>query len=248
MMQTWDPRGYQHNAGFVAKLGLPVLESLAPRAGERILDIGCGDGALTVEIARAGASVVGIDSSPEMVASARERGLDARVCDATELAFADEFDAAFTNAALHWMADPPAVLAGVHRALRADGRFAGEFGGFGNVAAIVTALGAVLRGRGIAPERIPVWYFPTPDAFRALLERSGFTVREIALIPRPTPLPTGMGGWLATFGARFFALLPEAERERACAETVELLRPALCAADGSWSADYVRLRFAAKRA
>lgn len=246
-MQTWDPRGYQENAGFVARLGLPVLDLLAPRPGERILDVGCGDGALTVEILRAGAIVTGIDSSPAMVAAARERGLDARVADANALTFRDEFDAAFTNAALHWMADPPKVLAGVHAALRAGGRFAGEFGGFGNVASIVTALRAVLRARGVAADAIPRWYFPTAGEFAALLERSAFEVRQIALIPRPTPLPTGMHGWLATFGERFFALLPESERERACAETVELLRPALCADDGAWSADYVRLRFAARR-
>jgi SAM-dependent methyltransferase len=247
-LHTWDPSAYQRNAGFVAKLGLPVLELLAPLAGERILDIGCGDGALTVEIARAGATVVGIDSSPEMIASARARGLDARVADAQALDVRGEFDAAFTNAALHWMADPPAVLGGVQRALRAGGRFVGEFGGFGNVAAIVTALRAVLRQRGIAAERIPNWYFPTPQAFGALLERSGFEVLELALIPRPTPLPTGMSGWLATFGERFFALLPASERERAHADAVELLRPALYSAEGTWSADYVRLRFAARRA
>jgi trans-aconitate methyltransferase len=244
--QAWDPRGYQQNAGFVAKLGLPVLALLAPLPGERILDIGCGDGALTLEIARAGANVVGIDSSPQMIASARERGLDAHVVDAQALEFADEFDAAFTNAALHWMADPAAVLGGVRRALRAGGRFAGEFGGFGNVAAIVTALNAVLLRRGIAREAIPGWYFPTPAAFATLLEEAGFEVGELLLIPRPTPLPTGMSGWLATFAARFFALVPAAEREAAQAEAVELLRPALFA-DGAWSADYVRLRFAARR-
>lgn len=246
MKQTWDACGYQRNAGFVAKLGLPALELLAPLPGERILDIGCGDGALTIEIARLGATVVGIDSSPQMIASARERGLDARVADAQALEFAGDFDAAFTNAALHWMPDSAAVLAGVHRALRPGGRFAGEFGGFGNVASIVTALGAVLRARGIAPRSIPRWYFPTPAAFGALLERSGFEVRELALIPRPTPLPTGMSGWLATFGERFFALVPEAQRAAAHDEAVELLRPALYA-DGAWSADYVRLRFSALR-
>jgi trans-aconitate methyltransferase len=242
--QTWDPCGYQHNAGFVAKLGLPVLELLAPLPGERILDLGCGDGALTIEIARLGAEVVGIDSSPQMIASARERGLDARVADGQALEFTSEFDAAFTNAALHWMPDPAAVLAGVHRALRSGGRFAGEFGGFGNVASIETALGAVLRARGIARESIPRWYFPTPAAFGALLAHSGFDVRELVLIHRPTALPTGMSGWLTTFGERFFALLPEAERAAARDEAVELLRPALFA-DGAWSADYVRLRFSA---
>lgn len=245
--QTWNAEGYQTNAGFVPVLGRPVLELLAPRPGERILDLGCGDGALTVELVAAGATVVGIDSSPEMIASAREKGLDAHVADAAALDVDGGFDAVFTNAVLHWVKDADGVIAGVRRALKPGGRFVGEFGGHGNVAAIVTALTAVLARRGIDVMAWHPWFYPTPEAYGARLEAAGFQVQKIGLVPRPTPLPTGMAGWLATFANPFMAALPEPEREAALAETVDLLRPALCDDEGRWTADYVRLRFAATR-
>jgi trans-aconitate methyltransferase len=245
--QTWNAEGYQANAGFVPVLGRPVLDLLAPRSGERILDLGCGDGVLTVELAAAGATVVGVDSSPEMIASAREKGLDAHVGDAARLDFEGGFDAVFTNAVLHWISDADGVIAGVWRALKPGGRFVGEFGGHGNVAAIVTALFAVLARRGVDAAPWHPWFYPTPESYGRRLEAVGFRVESIALVPRPTPLPTGMAGWLATFANPFMAALPEAERAAALAETVALLRPALCDDEGRWTADYVRLRFAAVR-
>lgn len=242
--QDWQVERYAAHAGFVPALGLPVLELLAPRPGERILDLGCGDGVLTQRLHELGCRTVGVDSSPEMVAGARARGLDARVMDGHELTFEREFDAVFSNAALHWMAaDPPAVVTGVARALRPGGRFVGEMGGHGNVAAIVVALHAVLRRHGVGAAS--PWYFPTIDAYRGILERAGFAVRQIDLIPRPTPLPTGIAGWLETFARPFLKRLPEADRPDALTEVVELLRPALCDEQGRWTADYVRLRFAA---
>ena len=245
--QSWNAQGYQTNAGFVPVLGRPVLELLAPRPGEHILDLGCGDGVLTVELVAAGATVVGIDSSPEMVAAAREKGLDAHVADAAHLSLDGAFDAVFSNAVLHWVKDADGAIASAWRALRPGGRFVGEFGGHGNVAAIVTALFAVLARRGVDAAPFHPWFYPTPQAYRARLEAAGFRVDSIALVPRPTPLPTGMAGWLATFANPFLAALPVADREAALAETVELLRPALCDDRGDWTADYVRLRFAATR-
>jgi trans-aconitate methyltransferase len=243
--QTWNAEGYQANAGFVPKLGRPVLELLAPKPGERILDLGCGDGALTVELVAAGAVVTGVDTSPEMIASAREKGLDAHVADATALHFESEFDAVFSNAVLHWVKDADAAIVGVRRALKPGGRFVGEFGGHGNVAAIVTALVAVLARRGADAMAVHPWFYPTPECYGRRLEAAGFRVDTIILVPRPTPLPTGMAGWLATFANPFLAALPEAERAAALEETVALLRPALCDDEGRWTADYVRLRFAA---
>jgi len=243
--QTWNADGYQTNAGFVPKLGRPVLELLAPRAGERILDLGCGDGALTEELVAAGAVVTGVDASPEMIAAARARGLDAHVVDATALGFEAAFDAVFSNAVLHWVKDADAAIAGVRRALKPGGRFVGEFGGHGNVAAIVTALVAVLERRGVDPMAVFPWFYPTPEAYGRRLEAAGFRVGTIMLVPRPTPLPTGMAGWLATFANPFYGALPAAERAAALEETVALLRPALCDDEGRWTADYVRLRFAA---
>lgn len=245
--QTWNAQGYQTNAGFVPVLGRPVLELLAPRPGEHILDLGCGDGALTMELVAAGATAVGIDSSPEMVAAAREKGLDAHVADAAHLSLDGAFDAVFSNAVLHWVKDADGAIASAWRALRPGGRFVGEFGGHGNVAAIVTALFAVLARRGVDAAPFHPWFYPTPRAYRARLEAAGFRVDSIALVPRPTPLPTGMAGWLATFANPFMAALPEADRAPALAEVAALLRPALCDDRGDWTADYVRLRFAATR-
>lgn len=243
--QTWDAERYQRHADFVAVLGQPALQLLSPKPGERILDLGCGDGVLTERLQAAGCTVVGVDQSPEMVAAARARGLDARVMDGQALRFEAEFDAVFSNAALHWMTRPEAVVQGVRRALRPGGRFVGEFGGHMNVAAIVTALVAVLNARGVdGASRIP-WYFPTPAEYAEVLEGAGFTVGSIELIPRPTPLPTDIGGWLDTFGDNLFATLPADDRAAAREAVIDLLRPTLCDTKGQWTADYVRLRFSA---
>ena len=246
--QEWNSSRYAQNARFVSDLGQPVLDLLNPQPGERILDLGCGDGALTEKIAAAGAHVVGVDASADMVAAAKQRGLDARVMDAYHLTFNSEFDAVFSNAAMHWMkSDPDAVIQGVRNALKPGGRFAAEMGGHGCVAAIVIALCATLEKYAIAqPASLIPWYFPTVDDYRSRLERAGFRVDYIALIPRPTPLPTGMRGWLETFAIPFTNALPESERGIFLDEVTDRLRPALCDEQGRWTADYIRLRFLAR--
>lgn len=244
--QDWQAERYATHAGFVAELGLPVVELLAPRPGERILDLGCGDGVLTARLAALGCAVVGVDAGPDMVRGACARGVDARLMDGHALTFEQEFDAVFSNAALHWMrADPDAVIAGVARAVRPGGRFVGEMGGHGNVAAITVALTAALNRRGMDGAAAIPWYFPGADEYRRRLEQRGFVVTSIELLPRPTPLPTGMAPWLETFAEPFLRRVPEAERGAVKAEVVALLRPVLCDHVGRWTADYVRLRFAA---
>ncbi|HBZ68323.1 MAG TPA: SAM-dependent methyltransferase, partial [Deltaproteobacteria bacterium] len=180
--QTWDPERYARNARFVSDLGQPVLELLAPQPGERVLDLGCGDGVLTEKLVALGCSVVGVDASRPQVSAARARGLDAHVMDGQALAFEREFDAVFSNAALHWMRDRDAVIRGVGRALRPGGRFVGEFGGHGCVAKIVAAIEATLARRGIDAARLNPWYFPTPDEYAARLAAGGFEVGFIALL------------------------------------------------------------------
>jgi len=245
--QEWKADRYAQHAHFVPALGQPVLGLLKPAPGERILDLGCGDGVLTEKIAAAGASVVGVDAAAEMVAAARKRGLDTRVMDGHELSFSREFDAVFSNAALHWMKrDPDAVLAGVRRALKPGGRFAAEMGGHGCVAAITVAMMAALERRGIDCKRETPWYFPTVDDYRGRLERAGFSIGYIELIPRPTPLPTDMAGWLETFGAPYFQRLAVEQRIAARDEVIAMLRPVLCDGQGRWTADYMRLRFLAR--
>lgn len=246
--QEWKAERYAEHASFVPTWGEPVLGLLAPQPGERILDLGCGDGVLSEKIAETGATVVGVDAAPDMVRAATRRGIDARLMDSAQLTFEAEFDAALSNAALHWMKrDPDAVLRGVRRALRPGGRFAAEMGGHGNVAAIVVALIAMLERHGVEnPAAAVPWYFPTPGEYQARLERAGFRVDSIELIPRPTRLPTDMCGWLETFGAPFFQMLPEPDRQAALEEVIALLRPALCDKEERWTADYVRLRFLAR--
>jgi trans-aconitate methyltransferase len=246
--QEWKPSRYAENARFVSDLGQPVLDLLNPQPGERVLDLGCGDGALTEKIVSLGASVVGVDASEAMVSATRARGLDARVMDAHSLTFRSEFDAVFSNAAMHWMKrDPDAVIAGVYQSLKPSGRFAAEMGGHGCVAAISVALCATLEEFGVRnpASQIP-WYFPTVDEYRKRLERAGFRVEYIALIPRPTPLPTGMRGWLETFALPFSKSLAEERRREFLDAVTERLRPSLCDGTGKWTADYVRLRFLAK--
>lgn len=246
--QEWNSCRYAENARFVSHLGQPVLELLDPRPGECILDLGCGDGDLTEKIVLRGAQVVGADSSLDMIRAARRRGIDARLVNAYRLAFDSEFDAVFSNAALHWMKRAPdAVIRGTRRALKPDGRFVGEMGGHGNVAAITVALCATLERYGVKNVRsfIP-WYFPTCEEYRERLARAGFEVQYIELIPRPTPLPTGMRGWLETFAIPFMRALPQERRSQFLDEVTERLRPALCDSRRRWTADYVRLRFLAR--
>ncbi|HET9742398.1 MAG TPA: methyltransferase domain-containing protein [Terriglobales bacterium] len=245
--QTWDPERYARNARFVADLGAPVVELLAPQPGERILDLGCGDGALTIKLVALGCHVVGVDSSEAQVSAARKLGLDARVIDAQQLPFHGEFDAVFSNAALHWIRKPDAVLAGIYRALRPGGRFVAEMGGHGCIATIRNALVEALQHRGVDGEAAVPWYFPTIDDYAARLSRAGFQIPYIALIPRPTRLPGDVTAWLDTFAESFTSRLPAQERPAYIAEVREALRPKLSDADGHWIADYIRLRFSATK-
>ena len=245
--QRWDPERYARNARFVADLGAPLVELLAPRPGEAILDLGCGDGALTEALVAAGAVVVGVDASAEQAAAARARGLDARQADGEALDSEAAFDAVFSNAALHWMRDADAVIAGVWRALRPGGRFVGEMGGAGNVAGITAALLAALERRGLDGRAANPWYFPTEEDYRRRLEARGFEVSSIALIDRPTPLPGALADWLETFAESFLELVPAEERPALAAEVSDALRASHCDAKGRWTADYVRLRFAARK-
>lgn len=243
--QQWDPVAYERHGRFVSDLGTPVLELLQAVEGERILDLGCGDGALTQKIARMGCDVLGVDQSQAMVEAARALGLHAQVMDGQRLAFEQTFDAVFSNAALHWMPDAEQVIDGVWNALKPGGRFVAEFGGDGNVAAIVGALEAALLARGLDVPR--PWFFPTPDDYRSLLEKRGFVVDFLALVPRPTALPGDVGDWLLTFAQPFTKEIPDGERPAFIGAVVEALRPSMRDAKGTWWADYVRIRCRARR-
>jgi SAM-dependent methyltransferase len=248
MAQTWDAKDYGRNAAFVHGMAGGVLEWLDAKAAEYILDLGCGDGLLTQRIAATGAGVVGVDLSPEMLAAARGRGIDAREGSAESLPFADRsFDAVFSNAVLHWVRDQDAMMSDVRRVLKPGGRFVAEMAGHGNLAAVRVAFMTVLARHSQRDGEESVNCYPTPKAYQQRLERHGFHIGRIELIPRPTPLPeSGMEGWLRTFRRGVLAEAPEALRETVVQETAALLAPVLRDEDGNWTADYIRLRFIAR--
>jgi len=246
--QTWNASQYRNHASFVPELGSSVLQLLDPQPGEWILDVGCGDGALTKKIAKSANEVIGIDSSESMVAAARECGLNAILMSGDSIEYVNKFDAVFTNAALHWIPDYESVIKGVRDALKDGGRFVGEFGGKGNIAILVKAMSKVVgRHPEMGSFRNP-WYFPSDIEYKEHLEKHGFTVKHIELIPRPTPLKTGVREWLKVFANHVISGLPSNLEDRFLSETEELVRPELFSENNGWQADYVRIRFAAIKA
>ena len=224
MSNEWDPVGYNQNARFVSDLGEPVLQLLNPKPGETVLDLGCGDGELTLKLIDAGCHVIAVDSSPAMVESSLAKGINARMMDGQHLEFEGVFDAVFSNAALHWMTQPREVIAGVRRALKPTGRFVAEMGGQGNVVSVLAALTKTRQNRGLSP--VNPWYFPGMEEYRQFLEEADFQVPVIQLIPRPTVLPGELLGWLETFAGSFLST-EGAEREEMIAEVTEELAPTL---------------------
>ncbi|HET9812339.1 MAG TPA: methyltransferase domain-containing protein [Sphingomicrobium sp.] len=234
---TWDPADYARVGGFVAELGQAALDLLDPQPGEHILDVGCGDGTLTQKIVERGASVVGIDNSLDMIGAARAKGLDARLMDAADLKFGEAFDAAFSNATLHWVLDKERAARAIWFALKNGGRFAGEMGGEGNLATLREALDDVLVARGYGPPTYAANWYPGVEEFAALYESVGFRDIDARLIERPTPIAHGVAAWVTTFRKGWLdrAGVPEEERADLAAAVADRV--------GSSVADYVRLRF-----
>ena len=247
----WDAGLYDDKHSFVWKLAAGVLELLDAKPGERILDLGCGTGHLTSRIVEAGAQVVGVDRSPEMIRQAKEKypALRFEVMDAREIALDGNFDAVFSNATLHWIKEPERVIAGIWKSLRPGGRFIAEFGGKGNNGELLKAVPHARAKLGLAGPAPHPWYYPSISEYAGLLEQHGFEVTHASLFDRPTPLDDGERGlrnWLEMFCGTFVEGLPEATRERLLVEIERELRPKLFRGD-HWVMDYRRLRVAAKR-
>ncbi|KAJ3392105.1 hypothetical protein HDU84_004814 [Entophlyctis sp. JEL0112] len=259
----WSPSQYATNASFVPKLGASILQTLGPKAGERILDLGCGDGVLTREISRSRATVIGIDSSTKMIQKSLKEDPQGQyfVMDGHELVSSpwaevpesEKFDAVFSNAALHWMKESPSqVVAGIRKVLKSNGqgRFVAEFGGFLNIATVHAALINELKRRNIDGKQVSPWFFPKAEEYREILEAQGFKSIDIAHVARATELgELGLRGWLDTFAMPFMDALPNDEEREAVKYAVEeQLAPVLRDARGAWTLDYWRIRVSAATA
>jgi trans-aconitate methyltransferase len=246
----WNSALYEGNHAFVWQYGESLLKLLAPKAGERILDLGCGTGQLTEKIAESGAFVQGIDSSLSMIAQARSNysQIDFAVADARDFQVDEPLDAVFSNAVLHWIKEPDAVINCVKKALKPGGRFVAEFGGKGNVEAIVRAILSVLSEIGCEePEALNPWYYPSIGDYAGLLEKQGFEVGYAVLFDRPTRLECGkfgMANWIEMFAGGFFVGLSEEVRSQVIKAVEERLRSTQYC-DGNWIADYRRIRIVA---
>jgi len=237
----WDASRYNRHAHFVSELGLPVVELLNPEKGEKILDLGCGDGTLAMEIVQRGAEVVAVDLSKEMVKKAQEKGLNAKVMSATELSFSETFDAVFSNAVLHWVRDSRLAVEKIANSLKKGGRFVAEFGGHGNVWHIVEAMRTVFDANPDYGKFDDFWFFPTTEEYQKILEEYGFEVSYIELIPRPTPIDD-IANWLAVFTNGVTEHLSKDEVAHFRHEVREILKHKIYSERDGWVADYVRLR------
>ncbi|MCY4006247.1 MAG: methyltransferase domain-containing protein [Rhodobacteraceae bacterium] len=244
---NWNPDDYARHASFVPQLSTQLMRDLEPVAGERILDLGCGDGQLSQLLVQQGCSIVGVDNSPSFIRSAQASGLDARLVDAQEIEFECAFDAVFSNAAMHWMPHQSELARRVFRALKPGGRFVSEMGGAGNISRVRDAAAHALAEIGIDYKERDPWTFPGAEEQRARLEQAGFIVIKSALRDRPTSLPTDIKGWLVTFGRQLFAGLESTEQNNVIERIAELCHPHLCDLDGNWRVDYVRLNFRAEK-
>lgn len=251
MRDSWNSTLYDDKHQFVSQFGQGIMELLQPRQHERILDVGCGTGDLAATLTDQGAHVVGIDLSQNMIEAAIKKypHLDFHVGDATNLPYADEFDAVFSNATLHWIKTPEAAIAAMYNALKHGGRLVAEFGGIGNVAHITTALIEQMKQAGLPYEdaQFP-WYFPSIAAYTTLLEQAGFHVSFAEHFDRPTKLDGehGLRNWFDMFSGAFFTDINATKKEAVYAAAIEQLKPILVH-EGAWYADYKRIRVIAHK-
>lgn len=245
--QNWIASEYVKHASFVPTMANDVVGLLDPKEGEVILDVGCGDGELTQKIQEKGCSVIGIDSSPSMIETAKRRGIESYVMDGHNIPYQKKFDAVFSNAALHWLTKPEKAIKGAYLALKENGRFVAEFGGKGNIAALLKAMQEVFEENADFGQFHMPWYFPSVEEYQGLLEQAGFHVKYIELIPRPTPLKSGVEKWLEIFAEGITSHLSQEQKTAFLGSVKGKLLSVLFTEQTGWVADYVRLRFEATK-
>lgn len=240
----WNAKDYTQNFSFVHQYGNDLL-ALIDGEGLSVLDLGCGNGALTHRLQQAGYEAEGMDASPEQLEAARLSWpeLTFRLGDAADFQVDRSYDVVFSNAVLHWIdeARQDDMLRCVNRALKPGGQFIFELGGRGNNALIHGALEQSFAHRGLAYQR--PFYFPSVGQYASRLERAGFRVSYAVLFDRPTPLngADGLYDWLRMFIKTPFEQMDQGEQEDILRETVRALEGALYR-EGVWYSDYVRLR------
>jgi 2-isopropylmalate synthase len=240
----WNAKKYNKHADFVSILATPVVELLNPKKDEKILDLGCGDGTLAINIEKLGSKVVAIDLSEDMVKKTKEKGLEAYVMSATDLSFENEFEAVFSNAVLHWVKEPKVALEKIYNSLKSEGRFIAEFGGYGNIKHLTDAMQKVFDKYPEYGEFNNPWYFPKEENYRQLLENQGFEVQYIEIIPRPTKIDD-ISNWLNIFANGIVSHLSKEQQNHFNGEVREILKPIIYSEKDGWVADYVRLRLKA---
>ena len=237
----WNPKEYNKHTAFVSQLALPVVELLNPQECERILDAGCGDGTLAVEIEKYGAKVIGVDMSAEMIEACKAKKIEAYVASVTDLPYENEFDAVFSNATLHWVKDAKGAVENIAKTLKNSGRFVAEFGGMGNIHHVVVAMQSVFKNHPEFGAFKNPWYFPSPKEYQTLLESVGFEVAYIELIPRPTPM-NDIVNWLDIFANGITEHLSKEQFKVFKNECRDILLETNYTQEKGWVLDYVRLR------
>ena len=242
----WNADNYNKHADFVSNLAFPVVDLLNPKENERVLDLGCGDGTLALEIEKFNTNVIAVDLSESMVEKTKEKGIEAYVMSATELPFENEFDAVFSNAVLHWVKEPQTAIAKISNALKTNGRFIAEFGGYGNIKYLTDAMQEVFDKNKEYGEFNNPWYFPKDTEYKQMLEANGFEVEYIELIPRPTKVDD-IANWLDIFANGIVSHLTKEQQSHFKQEVREILKPKIYSDKEGWVADYVRLRLKATK-